>query len=177
MWTNLKFKAWLEEINISSLSQEQLKQEASKFSYKFGNVNKKTVLRSVEDFLKSEKKELTKASLIIFKEKGGTEGKMKGRFDVPPQNYCPRDFKAFKMTSLDPSVDGLMRCDDCDFQMSGRGEITEHIQSTHKEILKRVFAKEVLRLASDHQSDQTNCGNLWNVTSCIIILICQLSHH
>ena len=72
--------------------------------------------------------------------------KMKGRFDVPPQNYCPRDFKAFKMTSLDPSVDGLMRCDDCDFQMSGRGEITEHIQSTHKEILKRVFAKEVLRL-------------------------------
>ena len=151
MWTNLKFKAWLEEINISSLSQEQLKQEASKFSYKFGNVNKKTVLRSVEDFLKSEKKELTKASLIIFKEKGGTEGKMKGRFDVPPQNYCPRDFKAFKMTSLDPSVDGLMRCDDCDFQMSGRGEITEHIQSTHKEILKRVFAKEVLRLASDHQ--------------------------
>ena len=97
MWTNSKFKAWLEEINISDLSQEQLKQEASKFCNKFGKVNKKTVFRCVEDFLKTEKKELTKASLIIFKEKGGTEGKMKGRFDVPPQNYCPRDFKAFSL--------------------------------------------------------------------------------
>ena len=102
MWTNSKFKAWLEEINISDLSQEQLKQEASKFCNKFGNVNKKTVFRCVEDFLKTEKKELTKASLIIFKEKGGTEGRMKGRFDVPPPDYCPKDFKAFKITSVDP---------------------------------------------------------------------------
>ena len=54
MWTNSDFKVWLEEINYSSLSQEALKQAASKFYYKFGDLNKKTVLRCVEDFVKTD---------------------------------------------------------------------------------------------------------------------------
>ena len=141
MWTNLDFKVWLEEINYSSLSQEALKQAASKFYYKFGDLNKKTVLRCVEDFVKTDKNELTKVSHILFKEQGGTEGKMKGRFDIPPQNYCPKDFKAFEMR---PWCQGaMMRCDSCDSEMTSTEEISEH--SAHKETLKRVFAKEVLR--------------------------------
>ena len=149
MWTDSDFKVWLEEINYSSLSQEALKQAASKFYYKFGDLNKKTVLRCVEDFVKTDKNELTKVSHILFKEQGGTEGKMKGRFDIPPQNYCPKDFKAFEMR---PWCQGaMMRCDSCDSEMSSTEEISEHIHSAHKETLKRVFAKEVLRLASDHE--------------------------
>ena len=149
MWTNSDFKVWLEEINYSSPSQEALKQAASKFYYKFGDLNKKTVLRCVEDFVKTDKNELTRVSHILFKEQGGIEGKMKGRFDIPPQNYCPKDFKAFEMR---PWCQGaMMRCDSCDSEMSSTEEISEHIHSAHKETLKRVFAKEVLRLASDHE--------------------------
>ena len=134
MWTNSDFKVWLEEINYSSLSQEALKQAASKFYYKFGDLNKKTVLRCVEDFVKTDKNELTKVSHILFKEQGGTEGKMKGRFDIPPQNYCPKDFKAFEMR---PWCQGaMMRCDSCDSEMSSTEEISEHIHSAHKETLK-----------------------------------------
>ena len=74
---------------------------------------------------------------------------MKGRFDIPPQNYCPKDFKAFEMR---PWCQGaMMRCDSCDSEMSSTEEISEHIHSAHKETLKRVFAKQVLRLASDHE--------------------------
>ena len=64
MWTNSDFKVWLEEINYSSLSQEALKQVASKFYYKFGDLNKKTVLRCVEDFVKTDKNELTRPSAL-----------------------------------------------------------------------------------------------------------------
>ena len=75
MWTNLDFKVWLEEINYSSLSQEALKQAAPKFYYKFGDLNKKTVLRCVEDFVKTDKNEFTKVSHLLFKEQGGKGGK------------------------------------------------------------------------------------------------------
>ena len=49
---------------------------------------------------------------------------MKGRFDIPPQNYCPKDFKAFEMR---PWCQGaMMRCDSCDSEMSSTEEISEH---------------------------------------------------
>ena len=88
---------WIKDINASALSQDQLKEEAKKFSPVFENVNKKTIQRKVEDFIKIDKKELSEVSIIIFKEKGGKEGKKKGRNDIPPETYCPRDFKDFKM--------------------------------------------------------------------------------
>ena len=153
MWTNRDFKAWIDEKNVSTLSQEQLKLEASKFCKKFSNLNKKTVLRCVEEFVKEEKKQIAEVSLIIFKEKGGSEGKRRGRYDIPPKTYCPRDLKAFKITSLDP-INGLVRCDECNLEISKREEIIKHIESAHKETLKRAFAKEVLSLASDHKQYQ-----------------------
>ena len=107
-----------------------MKQEASKFCKKFSNLNKKTVLRCVEEFVKEEKKQIAEVSLIIFKEKGGSEGKRRGRYDIPPKTYCPRDLKAFKITSLDP-INGLVRCDECNLEISKREEIIKHIESAH----------------------------------------------
>ena len=117
-----------------------MKQEASKFCKKFGNLNKKTVLRCVEEFVKEEKKQIAEVSLIIFKEKGGSESKI----------YYPRDLKAFKITTLYPR-NGLVRCDECNLEISKRAEIIKHIESAHKETLKRAFAKELLSLAIDHK--------------------------
>ena len=151
MWTNLTFKTWLTDINASSMSQDQLKKEANKFDPIFENLNKKTILKRVEEFLKREKKELSEVSRKIFKEKGGSEGKMRGRNDIPPRTYCPRDFRYFKMTKLDPGNESRMLCETCNFNMSNEEEVTTHIQSNHKDILKRAFAKEVLSLALDHQ--------------------------
>ena len=127
-----------------------MKQEASKFCAKFGNLNKKTVLRCVEEFVKEKKKQVAEVSLIIFKEKGGSEGKRRGRYDIPPKTYCPRDLKAFKITTLYPR-NGLVRCDECNLEISKREEIIKHIESAHKETLKRAFAKELLSLAIDHK--------------------------
>ena len=90
MWSNLEFKTWIEDTKALTLSQDQLKEEAVKFSPIFSNLNKKTVLKRVEDFLKIEKKMLSQASMLIFKEKGGTEGKMRGRNDVPPKCFFPK---------------------------------------------------------------------------------------
>ena len=90
MWSNLDFKTWIGETKALTLSQDQLKEEAVKFSPIFANMNKKTVLKRVEDFLKIEKKMLSQASMLIFKEKGGTEGKMRGRNDVPPKCFFPK---------------------------------------------------------------------------------------
>ena len=41
------------------MSQDQLKEEAWKFSPILGNLNKKTIMKRVEDFVKAEKKELS----------------------------------------------------------------------------------------------------------------------
>ena len=73
---------WIKDINASALSQDQLKEEAKKFSPVFENVKKKTIQRKVEDLIKIDKKELSEVSIIIFKEKGGKEGKKKGRNGV-----------------------------------------------------------------------------------------------
>ena len=82
-----------------SLSQDVLKEEAVKFSPVFAGLDKKTVLKRVEDFLKIEKKVLTETSMLIFKEKGGSEGKRRGRNDVPPKTFFPAAFN-FKMSQL-----------------------------------------------------------------------------
>ena len=52
---------WKNDINASTLSQDQLKEEAKQFSPVFENVNKKTIQRKVEDFIKIDKKELSEA--------------------------------------------------------------------------------------------------------------------
>ena len=59
MWSNLEFKRWITDINASTMSQDQLKEEAWKFSPILGNLNKKTIMKRVEDFVKAEKKELS----------------------------------------------------------------------------------------------------------------------
>ena len=76
MWSNFDFKTWIGDVNAMSLSQDVLKEEAVKFSPVFAGLDKKTVLKRVEDFLKIEKKVLTETSMLIFKEKGGSEGKI-----------------------------------------------------------------------------------------------------
>lgn len=140
MWSNSDFKTWIGDVNALTLSQDQLKEEAVKFSPVFAGLNKKTVVKRVEDFLKIEKKMLSEASMLIFKEKGGSEGKRRGRNDVPPKTFFP---KAFKMSKL--------RCDVCDFKLSDKEELTVHIQSNHEDVIKKEFSKEVLALASQQK--------------------------
>ena len=140
MWSNSDFKTWIGAVNALSLSQDELKEEAIKFSPVFADLDKKTVLKRVEDFLKMEKKILTQASMLIFQEKGGSEGKMRGRNDVPPKTFFP---KAFKMSQL--------RCDVCDFNLSDKDELIVHIKSKHEDVIKKEFAKEVLALAPHHK--------------------------
>ena len=50
MWTNYDFKNWINNIDALKLSQDRLKEEAAKFSPVFEDLNKKTVLKRVEDF-------------------------------------------------------------------------------------------------------------------------------
>ena len=140
MWSNSDFKTWIGDVNALSLSQDMLKEEAVKFSPVFAGLDKKTVLKRVEDFLKIEKKMLTKTSMLIFKEKGGSEGKMRGRNDVPPKTFFP---KAFKMSQL--------RCDICDLHLTDKEELIAHIKSQHEDVIKKEFAKEVLALAPLHK--------------------------
>ena len=90
MWSNSDFKTWMGAVNALSLSQDVLKEEAIKFSPVFADLDKKTVLKRVEDFLKMEKKILTQASMLIFKEEGGSEGKMRGRND---ENILPESIQ------------------------------------------------------------------------------------
>ena len=151
MRSNLEFKTWITDINASTMSQDQLKEEAWKFSPILGNLNKKTIMKRVEDFVKAEKKELSEVSMMIFKEMGGTEGKKRGRFDIPPRTYCPKNFKDFKMTKLDPQNESQMKCEMCDINMSKKEEIMTHIQTNHEDILKRVFSKEVMSLTLNHK--------------------------
>ena len=151
IWSNLEFKRWITDINASTMSQDQLKEEAWKFSPILGNLNKKTIMKRVEDFVKAEKKELSEVSMMIFKEMGGTEGKKRGRFDIPPRTYCPKNFKDFKMTKLDPQNESKMKCEMCDINMSKKEEIMTHIQTNHEDILKRVFTKEVMSLTLNHK--------------------------
>ena len=140
MWSNSDFKTWIEDAKALTMSQDQLKEEAVKFSPVFANMDKKTVFKRVEDFLKTEKKMLSKASMLVFKEKGGTEGKMRGRNDIPPKCFFP---KAFEMSEV--------RCKVCDFKSSDKEELKVHIQSSHQDAIKREFAKEVLVLAHQHK--------------------------
>ena len=151
MWSNLEFKKWIADINASTISQDQLKEEAFKISPTFASFNKKTIMKRVEDFVKTDRKELSKVSMMIFKEMGGTEGKMRGRCDIPPRTYCPRNFTDFKMIKLDPRNESQMKCEMCDFNMSNKEETTAHIQTNHRDILKTVFSKEVLSLSLDHK--------------------------
>ena len=56
MWSNSDFKTCIGAVNALCLSQDVLKEEAIKFSPVFADLDKKTVLKRMEDFLKMEKK-------------------------------------------------------------------------------------------------------------------------
>ena len=131
MWTNYDFKTWINNIDALKLSQDWLKEEAAKFSPVFEVLNKKTVLKRVEDFLKTEKTILSQASLLIFKEKGGSEGKMRGRNDVPPKTFFPQTFKMSR------------KCELCHLILSEKEELIEHIKTNHGDVIKKEFAEEV----------------------------------
>ena len=66
MWTNYDFKTWINNIDALKLSQERLKEEAAKFSPVFEDLNKKTVLKRVEDFLKIEKNNFVPGLIADF---------------------------------------------------------------------------------------------------------------
>ena len=76
-WNNHKFKTWLMEIKATSLSQEELKSKAVMFCEDFGEVDKKTISKIVEDFEKEHKRVVANVSNSIFEEMGGQEGKMR----------------------------------------------------------------------------------------------------
>ena len=79
------------EIKATSLSQEELKSKAVMFCEDFGEVDKKTISKIVEDFEKEHKRVVANVSNSIFEEMGGQEGKMRGRRDVPPKTYFQED--------------------------------------------------------------------------------------
>ena len=146
-WTNAQFMMWLREARVSSLSQEQLKIEAEKFSRKFEDLDKKTIAKVVENFEKEHKKMHADVSHSIFEELGGREGKMRGRKDMPPKDYFPQDQTQLKMIKCEYSQ---TKCEICDVFMSSMVEVTSHIQMKHADSLKRAFSKEVMAKVSNH---------------------------
>ena len=120
-WTNAQFMMWLREARVSSLSQEQLKIEAKKFSRKFEDLDKKTIAKVVENFEKEHKKMHADVSHSIFEELGGLEGKMRGRKDMPPKDYFPQDQTQLKMIKCENSQ---TKCEICDVFMSSMVEVT-----------------------------------------------------
>ena len=87
-------KLWFQDLDQQHRCLEIESRSVERRSHKvFEDLNKKTVLKRVEDFLKTEKTILSQASLLIFKEKGGSEGKRRGRNDVPPKTFFPQTFK------------------------------------------------------------------------------------
>ena len=71
------------EINATNLSQEKLKSKAVMFCEDFGEVDKKTISKIVEDIKKEHNRVVANVSNSIFEEMGGQEGLMRGRRDVP----------------------------------------------------------------------------------------------
>ena len=138
---------WLREARVSSLSQEQLKIEAEKFSRKFEDLDKKTIAKVVENIEKDHKKVHADVSHSIFEELGGLEGKMRGRKDMPPKDYFPQDQTQLKMIKCENSQ---TKCEICDVFMSSMVEVTSHIQMKHADSLKRAFSKEVMAKVSNH---------------------------
>ena len=67
------------EIKATSLSQEELKSKAVMFCEDFGEVDKKTISKIVEDFETEHKRVVANVSNSIFEEMGGQEGKRRGQ--------------------------------------------------------------------------------------------------
>ena len=149
-WTNLKFKTWLKEIEPASLSQEQLKNEAIKFSEDFVEVDKKTIAKIVNDFEKEHKKVVADVSHSVFEEMGGQDGKTRGRRDVPLKNYFPRDENMLKIIQNETNLE--KKCVKCNTLLSSRVEVKNHIQMNHEEELKKAFSKEAMSLVPFHSS-------------------------
>ena len=135
--------------NASCLSQEQLKMEAMLFSDIFDNVGKKTISKIVEDFEKERKQVLTDASHLIFEEMGGQEGKRRGRKDIPPKDYFPKDQTELKMIKVKENMQ--TECEMCDILLSTNMAVMNHMQNKHADALKKAFSKEVLSRVESHR--------------------------
>ena len=123
-WNNNKFKTWLMEINATKLSQEKLKSKAVMFCEEFGEVDKKTISKIVEDFEKEHNRVVANVTNSIFEQMGGQEGKMRGRRDVPPTTYFPEDEDLLKMIQNDTIHQ--KKCVICNVILFSRDEVTNH---------------------------------------------------
>ena len=147
-WSNLDFKMWLTKINASGLTQEQLKLEAMKYSETFNNVDKKTISKMCDNFEKEHKKVVMDASHMIFEEMGGQEGKMRGRKDIPPKNYFPKDQSQLKMIKVKGNMQ--TKCEMCDILLTTNTEMMTHVKNKHEDALKKAFSKEVMSRVESH---------------------------
>ena len=148
-WSNFECQKWMKGSNASCLCQEQLKMEAMLFSDIFDNVGKKTISKIVEDFEKERKQVLTDASHLIFEEMGGQEGKRRGRKDIPPKDYFPKDQTELKMIKVKENMQ--TECEMCDILLSTNMAVMNHMQNKHADALKKAFSKEVLRRVESHR--------------------------
>ena len=73
---------------------------------------------------------------------GGTHGKMRGRKDVPPNNYFPKDQSDLKMIKVEKNME--TKCEDCNIKMSSNVEVKAHIKNEQADAIKKAFSKEVM---------------------------------
>ena len=137
------------EIKATSLSQEELKSKAVMFCEDFGEVDKKTISKIVEDFEKEHKRVVANVSNSIFEEMGGQEGKRRGRRDLLPKTYFPEDEDLLNM--IQNVTIHQKKCVLCNVILFSRVEVTNHIHSKHELELKKVFSKEVSGLVPFHK--------------------------
>ena len=86
----------------------------------------------------------------VFEEMGGQDGKTRGRRDVPPKNYFPRDKNLLKIIQNETNLQ--KKCIKCNTLLSSRVEVENHIQMNHEEELKKAFSKEAMSLVPFHSS-------------------------
>ena len=80
------------EIKATSLSQEELKSKAVMFCEDFGEVDKKTISKIVEDFEKEHKRVVTMFQIQFLKKWADKKAKGEdGRSDVLPKTYFQED--------------------------------------------------------------------------------------
>ena len=128
----------------------EVENEAVKFSKEFVEVDKKTIAKVVDDFEKEHKKVVADVSHSVFEEMGGQDGKTRGRRDVPPKNYFPRDENLLKIFQNETNLQ--KKCIKCNTLLSSRVEVKNHIQMNHEEELKKAFSKEAMSLVPFHSS-------------------------
>ena len=79
---------------------------------------------------------------------GGTHGKMRGRKDVPPNNYFPKDQSDLKMIKVEKNME--TKCEDCNIKMSSNVELKAHKKNEHADAIKKGLFK-----GSDEQGSKS----------------------